>query len=67
VVNCITVPNPCRENWVNELIHCLKGGHIWIVPRRLRISDLFDNKADKFVSEVLANMGGEVLDPRINF
>jgi len=35
VVDCIAVPNSCRENWVNTLIHCLKGVHVWIGPRQL--------------------------------
>ena len=60
------MPNPCREHWVDDLVCCLKGIDVWVYPRRLRIGDLFDGKADEFVPEVLANVRWEILDSRIN-
>jgi len=35
VVDCITVPQPCREGWVNELVCVLKRVEVWIDPRQL--------------------------------
>ena len=54
------------EDRINNLVRGLKGGHIRVDPWRPRDGNLLDDKADEFVAEVLSNMGGEILDPRIN-
>ena len=66
MVNRVVVPKSCRKNWIDKLIHRLKGVHIWIGPRGLRIGNLFENETDEFIAEVLANVDREIFDPRIN-
>lgn len=60
------MPNSCREDRVDKLIHCLKGFHVRIGPGHLGISNLFDDKANKVVAKVLADMGWEIFDSGIN-
>jgi len=56
------VPQPCREGWVNKLVCVLKRVEVWIDPRQLRVGDLFDDKTNKFVAEILANVRWEIFD-----
>jgi hypothetical protein len=66
VTNRVAVTKPCREHRINDLVYCLEGFDIWVVPRRVRISNLFDNEANEFIAEVLTNVIWEVLDPRVD-
>ena len=67
MINRIAVPNPCRKDGVNDLICCLKGIQVGVHPRRLRISDLLDDKANEFIAEVLSDVRWEILYPGIDF
>jgi len=64
VVDGITVPHPRSKGWINEVIHALKGVEVRVGPRQLRVSDVLDDEADKLVAEILANVHGEIFDPR---
>ena len=64
MVDGITVPQPCSEGWINEVVHALKRVDIRVDPRQLGGGDLFDDKADKVLAETPAEVGGEILDPR---
>jgi hypothetical protein len=51
VVSCITVPESCRENWVDKLIHVLERVEIRVDPWGFRGSDLFDDKPNELLAE----------------
>jgi hypothetical protein len=63
VVNRVAVPDSCRKNWIDELIHPLERLDVWVDPGGSRGGNLFDNKTNELVAEVLADVWWEVLDP----
>lgn len=64
MVNGITVPQPCGERWINKLVRALEGVDIWVDPRQWRVSNLFHDETNIFISKVLANVYGKILDSR---
>ena len=61
--NGVVVPYLCRVHRVNDLIHGLKGPYIWVGPRELRICDVFEDRPNEFIAEVMMEVFWEFLDP----
>jgi hypothetical protein len=63
MIDSVAVPNSSRVDRVDHLVHPLEGTHIWVHPRRLRVTDLLDDETNELVAEARTNVFRKIFDP----
>ena len=66
VVNSVMQLELSGGSRVDSVIHDLEGVDVWVDPRKLGDSELFDDRANKVLPKIETNMVREILDSWTN-